>query len=93
VRHGGVPYAIFIFKTGEPQMSINVMTIHEGKMMIDYAYPCMMAEKALKKAHDAVLDNDLDAAIAEALVAMSEAKLMLSTLRHMKAMKEVKERK
>jgi hypothetical protein len=47
----------------------------------------MMAEKALKKAHDAVLDNDLDAAIIEALVAMSEAKLMLSALRHMKEVK------
>ena len=68
-------------------MSINVMTIYEGEMMIDYAYPCMMAEKALKKAHDAVLDNDLDAAIIEALVAMSEAKLMLNALRHMKEVK------
>jgi hypothetical protein len=47
----------------------------------------MMAEKALKKAHDAVLDNDLDAAIIEALVAMSEAKLMLNALRHMKEVK------
>ena len=55
--------------------------------MIDYAYPCMMAENALKKAHDAVLDNDLDAAIIEALVAMSEAKLMLNALRHMKEVK------
>jgi hypothetical protein len=90
VRHGGVPYAIFIFKTGEPQMSINVMTIYEGEMMIDYAYPCMMAEKALKKAHDDVLDNDLDAAIEAALVAMSEAKLMLTALRHMKEVKEQK---
>jgi hypothetical protein len=55
--------------------------------VIDYAYPCMMAENALKKAHDAVLDNDLDAAIIEALVAMSEAKLMLNALRHMKEVK------
>lgn len=69
-------------------MSINVMTIYEGEMMIDYAYPCMMAEKALKKAHDAVLDNDLDAAIEAALVSMSEAKLMLTALRHMKEVKE-----
>ena len=65
-----------------------VMAIYKGEMMVDYAYPCMMAEKALKKAHDAVLDSDLDAAIEAALVAMSEAKLMLNALRHMKEVKE-----
>jgi hypothetical protein len=68
----------------------NVMTIYEGELMIDYAYPCMMAERALKRAHDAVLDNDLEKAIEEALVAMSEAKLMLTALKHMKEVKEVK---
>ena len=67
-----------------------VMAIYKGEMMVDYAYPCMMAEKALKKAHDAVLDSDLDAAIEAALVAMSEAKLMLNALRHMKEVKEQK---
>jgi len=68
----------------------NVMTIYKGELMIDYAYPCMMAERALKRAHDAVLDNDLEKAIEEALVAMSEAKLMLTALKHMKEVKEVK---
>jgi hypothetical protein len=73
----------------ELYMSENqVMAIYKGEMMVDYAYPCMMAEKALKKAHDAVLDSDLDAAIEAALVAMSEAKLMLNALRHMKEIKE-----
>jgi len=73
----------------ELYMSENqVMAIYKGEMMVDYAYPCMMAEKALKKAHDAVLDSDLDAAIEAALVAMSEAKLMLNALRHMKDVKE-----
>jgi hypothetical protein len=73
----------------ELYMSENqVMAIYKGEMMVDYAYPCMMAEKALKKAHDAVLDSDLDAAIEAALVAMSEAKLMLNALRHMKEVKE-----
>ena len=28
-----------------------VMAIVEGELMIDYAYPCMMAEKALKELH------------------------------------------
>lgn len=68
----------------------NVMTIYEGELMIDYAYPCMMAERALKRAHDAVLNNDLEKAIEEAFVAMSEAKLMLTALKHMKEIKEVK---
>lgn len=56
--------------------------------MVDYAYPCMMAEKALKQTHDSVLESDLDAAIEAALVAMSETKLMLNALRHMKEVKE-----
>jgi hypothetical protein len=58
--------------------------------MIDYAYPCMMAEKALKNAHDKVLDNDLDGAIAEALNAMAESKLLFNALRHMQQAKEGK---
>lgn len=72
-------------------MSKNVMTIYKGEMMIDYAYPCMMAEKALKKAHDAVLHGDLDSAIEAGLTAMSEAKLMVTALRHMKEIKEANE--
>jgi hypothetical protein len=30
--------------------------------MIDYAYPCMMAEKALKNLHEAMLSNAHDRA-------------------------------
>ncbi len=45
--------------------------------IIDYAYPCMMAERGLKKAHDALLDNDYDAAIEHTLAAITEAKMML----------------
>jgi hypothetical protein len=52
--------------------------------IVDYAMPCMMAEKALKQAHDAVLDNDLDAAIEHTLEAIVEARLMLSSLKVMK---------
>jgi len=58
--------------------------------VIDYAYPCMMAEKALKNAHDKVLDNDLDGAIAEALNAMAESKLLFNALRYMQQVKEGK---
>jgi len=38
--------------------------------VIDYAYPCMMAEKALKELHQAMLNNDYDAALEHALTAM-----------------------
>ena len=58
--------------------------------MIDYAYPCMMAEKALKNTHDKVLDNDLDGAIAEALNAMAESKLLFNALRHMQFVQQQK---
>lgn len=32
-------------------------------MLKDYAYPTMMAERALKDVHDAVLDKNLDKAL------------------------------
>jgi hypothetical protein len=50
----------------------------------------MMAEKALKNAHDKVLDNDLDGAIAEALNAMAESKLLFNALRHMQFVQQQK---
>ena len=51
--------------------------------IIDYAYPCMMAERALKKAHDALLDNDYDAAIEHTLAAITEAKMMYNSIKIM----------
>ena len=52
--------------------------------MIDYARPCMMAETALKKSHNAMLQNDYDEAIGEALVAIAETKLMINSIKDMK---------
>lgn len=52
--------------------------------IVDYAYPCMMAERRLKDAHDAVLHGDLDAAIEHTLQAIVDARLMLNSLKHMK---------
>ena len=52
--------------------------------IVDYARPCMMAEKALKEAHDAVLKNDFDEAIEQTLQAIVEARLMLGALQIMK---------
>jgi hypothetical protein len=52
--------------------------------IVDYAYPCMMAEKALREAHEAVLKNDFDGAIEQTLQAIVEARLMLNSLKVMK---------
>jgi hypothetical protein len=52
--------------------------------VVDYAYPCMMAEKALKELHQAMLNNDYDAALEHALTAMAETKLAYNAIRHTK---------
>lgn len=50
--------------------------------LIDYARPCMAAEKALKDAHWAVLDNKYDLAIALTLEALVEVSKMHAALVH-----------
>ena len=54
------------------------------EVIIDYAKPCMDAEKALKDAHDAVLDGKLELAMTKAMDAVISARLMYGALRHMK---------
>jgi hypothetical protein len=44
----------------------------------------MMAENALKKAHDGMLEQDYDTAVNEAFIAIAEIKLMISTIKDMK---------
>lgn len=56
--------------------------------MIDYAYPMMMTEKAIKEAHNRMLENDYDSAIEQMFVAMTEAKMTLNSIRHMKEQKD-----
>ena len=53
-------------------------------VIVDYAKPCMDAEKALKDAHDAVLDGKLELAMTKAMDAVICARLMYGALRHMK---------
>lgn len=43
--------------------------------MIDYAYPTMMAEKALKDLHDAMLERRYEDAKAAALTCIAEVKI------------------
>jgi hypothetical protein len=52
--------------------------------IVDYAYPCMMAEKAVKNIHDAALHNKLDEAIESATIAITELRLALAALKIMK---------
>jgi hypothetical protein len=52
--------------------------------IVDYARPCMDAEKALKDAHDAVLDGKFDEAMTKTMDALVSVRLMYGALRHMK---------
>jgi hypothetical protein len=54
------------------------------EVIIDYAKPCMEAEKALRDAHEAVLNGDLDLAMTKTMDAVISARLMYGSLRHMK---------
>lgn len=56
--------------------------------MIDYAYPMMMTEKAIKEAHNHMLENEYDAAVEQMLVAITEAKMTLNSIKHMKEQRD-----
>lgn len=56
----------------------------ENENLIDYAYPCMMAENALKKLHDAMLLKKYDEALEAAIDAMVEIRMTMHSIRHMK---------
>ena len=55
-------------------------------MNLDYAYPTMMAEKALKDLHNAMLENRYDDALLAGLNAIVDVRLALA------AIKDAKER-
>lgn len=52
--------------------------------IVDYAYPCMMAEKALRNLHEAMLENNYDKALEHALVAVAETRLTYQSIKEMK---------
>lgn len=52
----------------------------EHEVIIDYAYPCMMAEKALKDLHNAMLARDFEQAISSAFTALAETKMTLNSI-------------
>lgn len=51
--------------------------------LIDYAHPMMMCEKAMKKAHDYLLEGDYVLAMDQLTLAIVEAKMALNSVRHM----------
>jgi len=56
--------------------------------IVDYAYPCMMAEKALKDLHDAMLLRKYDDALEHGMKALVEVRLTLAAIRHEKEQQE-----
>lgn len=52
--------------------------------MIDYARPTMMAEKALKDLHDAMLMKQYDQALEFALIAIAETRMAYNAIVVMK---------
>lgn len=50
--------------------------------IVDYAYPCMMAEAALKKLHNAMLERRYDDAIEAGMEAAAQARLTVIAIRH-----------
>lgn len=52
--------------------------------VVDYALPCMLAETALKNAHNAAQDGDLEKAMEYTTQAIAECKLLFNSLQIMK---------
>lgn len=52
--------------------------------LIDYAHPMMMAERKLKDAHEALLRRDFDGGIERLQEAITEARLAVHAVRHIK---------
>ena len=59
----------------------NLTEIAKGELMIDYAYPCMMAEKALKDLHNAMLEGKHEEATEAGMRALAEVKLTLTAIK------------
>jgi len=51
--------------------------------LIDYAHPLMMAERALKKAHDYLLDSDYELALDQLKLAIIETRAASVATIHM----------
>lgn len=52
------------------------------RTMIDYSHPTMMAEKALKDLHNAMLEKRYDDAMEFGMKAMVETKMAMNAIKH-----------
>jgi hypothetical protein len=52
--------------------------------LIDYAYPMIATEKALRDAHHKMLENKYDEAMEEMNKVLVEARITINSIRHMK---------
>jgi len=57
-------------------------------VLIDYAQPCMAAEKALRDLHNYTLEGKYEEAMRAALDAATEARLTYQALVHMKEQRD-----
>lgn len=57
-------------------------SILKTDVVVDYASPCLKAERALKDLHRAMLEQDYEKAIDCALHALAETKLTLNAIKH-----------
>ena len=57
--------------------------------LIDYAHPMMMAERALKKAHDYLLDRDYELALDQLKLAIVETRAASIATLHMQGKSNV----
>ena len=56
--------------------------------LIDYANPLMMAERALKKAHDYLLERDYELALDQLKLAVVETRAASAATLHMQEMSD-----
>jgi hypothetical protein len=54
----------------------------DNEALIDYAHPTMMAEKALKELHNAMLRREFGAAIEHGMTALVEVKMAINAIKH-----------
>ena len=69
---------------GNWPLTSDVRGIFLEEFMIDYAFPTMMAEKALKDLHYAMLRNDYTKALEAAAEALEQTKEAVKSIEHMR---------
>lgn len=60
-----------------------VMAIVNGEAVVDYAYPCMMAEKALRNLHAKMLEGKYDEAVTAGIEALADVRLTIQAIKDM----------